>query len=201
MDSGIIHLFGLIRVADDRLPAVIPTIPLLAPQTPPAHSWVGLTGSRALVHLARWRQKQARLHHDTQTVVVRVDVGAVRPGKTRCADLADGLRLLNLARIQADLAQHIHQVLSASLQRSGQPVHGRLLDLVAAQPSVLNRLREHPDFAGVDVILWPDTRNAMPVMQFGAVFNPAAVIETRLPHHPGLRLPLAGLDGPDLAIP
>lgn len=198
MNTGIINLFGLISTPDGQLPDAIPNIPLLAPHEAPAHCWVGMTGSRAMVHLARWRQEQARLHRNphTQTVVVRVDVGAVLPGKASCADLAAGLRLLNLARVQTDLLGRITQVLHDALVRMNLPTNKRLLDIIAEYPPVLNLLREHPDFAGVDVILWQEAMGHLPVMQFGAVFNPEVVIETSLPHHPGLRLPLAGLDAP-----
>lgn len=199
MSTGIINLFGLISTPSGELPDAIPNIPLLAPREAPAHSWVGMTGSRAMVHLSRWRQEQARLHRNphTQTVVVRVDVGTVLPGKASCADLAAGLRLLNLARVQTDLLGRITQVLREALERMRLPANNkRLLEIVAEYPPVLNLLREHPDFAGVDVILWQEAMGQLPAMQFGAVFNPDVVIETSLPHHPGLRLPLAGLDAP-----
>lgn len=198
MSTGIINLFGLISTPSGELPDAIPNIPLLAPREAPAHSWVGMTGSRAMVHLSRWRQEQARLHRNphTQTVVVRVDVGTVLPGKASCDDLAAGLRLLNLGRAQASLIQHVTQILREAMARMGMPTQRLLTDIIAEYPPILNLLREHPDFAGVDVILWQEAMGQLPAMQFGAVFNPDVVIETNLPHHPGLRLALDGLDAP-----
>lgn len=143
----------------------VESVPLSSGKQPPEGRFIGAFGFQAVLGL--FRQLRRTYKADS---VLRVDISVTLPELPMTvvsARLAESMAL-HLGFISREIEAHIRDIIG---DKGLQP----LSEVVLNEPSVLNGIWAHPDFAHLKMICWRAPTSDNPKYQMGALASPEVV--------------------------